>query len=61
MEFENIWARYGLKDSPYNVKALSLIGSFDIKEVFCGRDQELLLWVMSEQGKLPLLIILDGC
>ncbi len=41
IEFENIWARYGLKDSPYNVKALSLIGNFDIQQVFCGREEEL--------------------
>lgn len=40
-EFENIWARYGLRDSPYNTKALSLIGSFDIEKVFCGREREL--------------------
>lgn len=43
IEFENIWARYGLKDSPYNTKALSLIGSFDIEQVFCGRSNELRL------------------
>jgi len=41
IEFENIWARYGLRDSPYNVKALSLIGSFNIEDVFCGREEEL--------------------
>lgn len=42
-EFENIWARYGLKDTPYNAKALSLIGTLDISQVFFGRKSELKL------------------
>ena len=42
-EFENIWARYGLKDTPYNAKALSLIGTLDISQVFFGRKNELKL------------------
>ena len=31
IEFENIWAKYGLRDSPYDTKALSLIGNLDIE------------------------------
>jgi len=42
-EFENIWARYGLKDTPYNTKALSLIGTLEIDKVFFGRKDELKL------------------
>ena len=43
IQFENIWSRYGLKDSPYNTKALSLIGNLNIEKVFCGRQKELKL------------------
>ncbi len=40
-DFENMWAKYGLRDSPYTTKALSLAGTLDINKLFYGREEEL--------------------
>jgi len=41
IEFENIWAKFGLRSSPYSPTALSLIGNLDIGRAFYGRKEEL--------------------
>jgi len=41
IEFKNIWAKFGLRSSPYSPTALSLIGNLDIGKAFYGRKKEL--------------------
>ncbi|MCK9595692.1 hypothetical protein M0R19_00715 [Candidatus Pacearchaeota archaeon] len=41
MEFENIWAKFGLRSSPYTPSPLSLIGDIEIGKAFYGRKSEL--------------------
>lgn len=43
IEFENIWAKFGLRGSPYSPSPLSLIGNIEIGKAFYGRKEELKL------------------
>ncbi|MDI6737274.1 MAG: winged helix-turn-helix transcriptional regulator [Nanoarchaeota archaeon] len=39
--FENIWEKYGLKESPYSTSPLRLVGILPIEKVFANRVNEL--------------------
>ena len=63
IEFENIWAKFGLRSSPYTPTALSLIGNLEIGKAFYGRKKELKILgnrVYSNSSSRTLIVAKSG-